>query len=171
MLTKINTEVGSAEANSYISVEEADAYFEARFLSGEGWSGLTVDQKAARLLQAAITIDRLQFIGERVSETQALAWPRRSSNEIGYYSTLTVLGRQIAVDEIPTAIKYAQVELALTIFDEDGEVLGTSSSLVKSESLGKWAISYQRNWLPIECQAAIDYLYPFLVNSTRTERA
>lgn len=172
MLSTINTEVGSAEANSYISVEEADAYFEARFFSGEGWSGLTTDQKTSRLLQATLVLDRLQFIGEPASLTQSLAWPRRSIHEIGYFShLLSALGKPIAPDEVPAAIKYAQTELALIIFDEEGTIFESSATPVKSETLGKFSISYVKTWPLLACPAAMDYLYPFLVNSTRTERA
>ncbi len=172
MLSTINTEVGSAEANSYLSVAEADAYFEARFLSGEGWSGLTTDQKTSRLLQAALVLDRLQYLGEPATDIQAMQWPRRSTYELGHYSTFRdALGHPIAPDEVPAAIKYAQAELALIIFDEEGNVVGSDPSKVRSETLGKFSISYVQTWPLLACQPALDYLMPFLVESTRVDRA
>jgi len=150
---------------------EADAYFAARFFSGEGWSGFTEPAKAARLWQAAVYIDRLQFVGKPTYDNQKRAWPRRPLYEIGYQSVLRVLGKAISRDEIPEAIKYAQAELADVILNEDGNVIQPAASTVRSETLGKWSIAYQQYVTPLlACPPALDYLYPFLVESSRIER-
>jgi len=172
MLSTIITTVGDPDANSYISLEEATAYFAGRFTIGDGWNAYTNDQKTSRLLQAALVLDRLQYLGEPATDTQAMQWPRRSTYELGHYSTLRdALGHPIRVDEIPQSIKYAQAELALVIFDEDGQVFGDFQEMVKSETLGKWSISYVPNRPLLPSEVVLNLLMPFLVESTRCERA
>ena len=91
-------------------------------------------------------------------------------SEGSYQSVLRVLGKAIGRDEIPEAIKHAQAELALVILDEDGNVIQPAASNVRSESLGKWSIAYQQYVAPLlACQPALDFLYPFLVESSRVE--
>jgi hypothetical protein len=171
MLTTINTEVGDPSANSYVSVEEADAYFAGRYLSGEGWSGFTEAQKVARLWQAAIAIDRLPFIGRPASVTQAMQWPRRSGVLDHEYSSLVVQGVRIPLQVVPQAIKYAQAELALVIFDDDGNLPSLDGSQIKSETLGKWSISYEPDVEPLlAAPVVLDFLFPYLLESTRLER-
>lgn len=67
---------GVTGANSYVSVAQADAYFEARGVAG--WLG-TDETKQAALIRASDYIDiRWSGVapGARLSETQGLAWPR-----------------------------------------------------------------------------------------------
>ncbi|MBC7332808.1 MAG: hypothetical protein H5T91_10370, partial [Synergistetes bacterium] len=61
--------------NSYISVSEADQYFQDS-LDGSIWSGLTDGQKARLLIEATFNIDSLPFIGFKKDSNQALEFPR-----------------------------------------------------------------------------------------------
>lgn len=74
--------VGDKDANSYASVEEADAYFAVR-LNADLWTNSPVDTKAKALILATSLIDQLEFSGRKVSvssedlpDYQALQWPR-----------------------------------------------------------------------------------------------
>ena len=89
---------GLPDANSYGTVEDADSYFTLRALNG--WSALALEAKQAALVQATDYIEMRfaeLFRGERLTETQALAFPR----VIPGYS------------EMPNRLAYATYEYAI----------------------------------------------------------
>lgn len=68
---------GLSNANSYVSVENADAYFQLR--ANDEWSTLEADAKVAALVSATQYIDLRwgpNLKGVRAFETQALEFPR-----------------------------------------------------------------------------------------------
>jgi hypothetical protein len=66
---------GIANANSYISVGDADAYQLNRGRSA--WAALDADAKSSALIQATEFVDStFAWIGKRKTSTQALKWPR-----------------------------------------------------------------------------------------------
>ena len=72
------TGTGVPEANSYCSVEYADAYFSLR--GREAWAALTLERKQAALIDATDYINVRwgeRFVGHKYSETQGLPWPRK----------------------------------------------------------------------------------------------
>lgn len=76
MAFTFDSTVGGANANSYVSVSDADDYFTAH-LEGSFWTALTAGQKQAALVQATNRIDMEQFGGQRTNQnTQRLAFPR-----------------------------------------------------------------------------------------------
>jgi len=96
---------GGASANSYISVEDADDYFAMR-VHADGWSKAPTEEKQKALMDATRRLDRIQYMGEKNSMTQALEWPR----------TGAILRDEIIDDdEIPTRILDATCELALAV--------------------------------------------------------
>ena len=67
---------GKVDANAYADAADGNAYFEGH-LYATGWTGATAGQKDAALVMASRVIDaEYQFHGKRVSESQALQWPR-----------------------------------------------------------------------------------------------
>jgi hypothetical protein len=61
-----------ANANSYVDLAEAND-----LLSDiSNWDNLSDDLKTSALLQAAILIDKEEFIGEKYSDEQAMQFPR-----------------------------------------------------------------------------------------------
>lgn len=116
---------GAANANSYGTLAEAEAYF-ANHPDLETWDEAT-DQEEA-LIWAAMRLDEYDFIGEPASDTQSLKWPRTSDDvfEIGWGDT-----------EIPLRLKYAQFELALErLKDVASGTSGTDSQPVSSLKIG-----------------------------------
>lgn len=71
--------VGTADANSYATVAEADEYASYR-VGGAAFIALTSDQKIQALVTATSDIDTLEalpgLLGDRYTDTQALAFPR-----------------------------------------------------------------------------------------------
>ena len=67
---------GKADANSYASIADGDAYHEGH-LYATAWTAASVVNKAKALVLATRLIDAyVRFNGWRLSEAQALEWPR-----------------------------------------------------------------------------------------------
>lgn len=66
---------GAVNANSYVTVAQADAYLAARLNAG-AWTSATADTKAAALIEAQRSMQTLPWLGARATASQALAWPR-----------------------------------------------------------------------------------------------
>lgn len=121
---------GKPDAQSYVSVADADAILAARGYTA--WAGYTEAQKEARLINAAAYIDgAYAFTGTTITKTQALSWPRT-----GAY---TSDGWAIDIDEIPAAVKAGQClaaleETLLETLDRGG--------LVQSETVGPVSVTY-----------------------------
>jgi hypothetical protein len=123
--------IGSPTANSYLTVEEMDAYIGARpGFDGSVWVALPQATKEFELVLAAQIEDGLSFRGERAVLGQAMAFPRimpdsplfiedRSGKFMPYtdwealcdYAGLT--GCPIPV--IPDGVKSAQAEIAFQV--------------------------------------------------------
>src|SRR5262249_40434434 len=97
---------GLSTANSYVSEDEADAYFDDR--ANDTWANSTADKEAA-LIRATQSLDVIywtRFSGTKLNgRDQALQWPRTGATD--------VLGNVIDSDEIPVEIKQATFELAV----------------------------------------------------------
>lgn len=105
----IITTPGAANANSYRTVLEADAYFTTRPYS-TAWASIVgasaEDTKAALLIEATRRIDERAYHGIRQSATQALAFPRYGllDSETGHI-----------VETIPVDVGHATCEMALAL--------------------------------------------------------
>jgi len=113
----VETGVGLATANSYLSVAQADAYH-AQYGSSAAWAGASWSQKEAALVLATQYLDITyegRWRGRKASATQALAWPRFGGLDNDAYT--------IAGDGVPENLKRATAELALRVVLGD-ELLG-----------------------------------------------
>ena len=107
MAVTIVATVGSASANSYATLAEAETYCEAR-LNVTLWDAATDDNKNRALVEATRELDVLGWDGYRTDDVQALAWPREwvvnpDDPNLDYYDN----------DEIPQRVKDSTCELAL----------------------------------------------------------
>lgn len=111
MALVIDATVGGASANSYVTVVEADAYFEADLYSGT-WDAADNTKKAKALVMATRILDQeCSWIGDRADENQALRWPRVNAEDSD--------GESIDETIVPTAIKNATFELAKSLLSTD----------------------------------------------------
>lgn len=105
---------GSATANTYATLIEADAYFATR-LRSTFWTDATDPEKEAALREAARILDAIiEWTGSAVDDVQALMWPRNGM--------LTRRGFAIPTSgstSIPSELKDAQCELAIRLLAED----------------------------------------------------
>lgn len=98
-------------SNSYVTVAEADAYFDAR-LHASAWTSASTGDKNAALIWATRLIDsNVCFTGSPTSSSQPLAWPR--TGMIGRN------GGTVASDAIPQQLKDATCEMALLLLAGD----------------------------------------------------
>ena len=119
------TTIGGATSNSYITLAEASDYFEAR-LDGESWFDESDDRHKQALITATRKLNGLNWLGDRVTTTQVLAWPRidvpkRDSAGVCTYGWGGYLysgyGDYYRSDEIPDLIKEAQAEFAFALLE------------------------------------------------------
>lgn len=103
-LTLVST-VGTPDANSYVTMDEANAYASTLVFPGL-WATASDEQKKAALIQAARLMNSLGWKGQRFDRSQALAWPRCD-------------GYAIAWSDVPAAVKNAQSEFAIRLLEKD----------------------------------------------------
>ena len=101
--------------NSYVTVDNADSYFETR-IDSAAWFDASDEVKEQALVTATQLVDDNAWIGSAVSPSQALAWPRKYAI---YYDQR--LGQEISfsVTEIPERLKTAIYEQALHLVNNE----------------------------------------------------
>jgi len=127
------TTIGGSTSNSYVTIDEAQTYFDSR-LGSELWMNLSeADNKLRALIQAANRLQVENWLGNRVASAQRLAWPRVDVVKVdavgvGWgYGTSYAWGpgytEYYQSTEIPQQVKDAQCELALAYLNgfDDGE--------------------------------------------------
>ena len=119
MPSAIVATAGSADANSYLTLAASNSQAD-NSLAGTSWLAASTDNRTRALLSATTYIDTLSFIGDRSSNTQALAWPRTNFNS----------DRTIASDEIPREIILATYDLAGTLLSNPTLFTATAAALV-----------------------------------------
>lgn len=150
---------GLATAESYVSV----AYATARNLSlgNSTWAGLTTAQMEEALRRATNYMEqsyRLRWAGFRLTDTQALAWPRRyvlrpdsSANALYGYGT-----GYYAFDAVPVEVQQACSDLALRA--AGGDLLADQTQRKSSVTVGPISTSYEAGGKLSTTYAAIDAL-------------
>ena len=122
MAITLHTTIGSNIANSYVSLSEAQDIVDGLVEDDDvtAWASATTDQKNRSLFTATVRLDRERFLGARVTNTQALQWPRQGVRKPDTYINTYSIGFpfRISTDyfaetEIPEQVKKAQVILAV----------------------------------------------------------
>jgi len=86
--------------DAYITLVEAEDYFETYRLETLVWDSATEDNKVKALNMSTCLIDTLNFLGTKTDSTQAHQFPRNQDTEV------------------PTDIKRACAELAYELLDD-----------------------------------------------------
>lgn len=137
---------GLADAEAYISAEDADAYFLAR--GNTTWAALTDEAKEAALRDGSdymLAVYGPRWKGSRVSATQALDWPRDG---------VVANGFEVGDDVVPTAVARANAELAVRA--SAGPLLGDQGAAVKQEVVGPISVTYQDGARQVTRYASVD---------------
>jgi len=132
----IDATLSGANANSYVTLAAANAYFET-VPDSSTWTNKTDDQKNRSLISATRLIDGLSFYGDRCTTTQALKWPRED---------YTVDGIDLACTLIPDPIKTATYELARALANDTDAITGTTGTtgIYDEVELGDLRVKYNK---------------------------
>lgn len=159
--------------DSYISQIDSTAYVTAHYVTTDikhtSWDALASDDKDAYLRKAAQIIDRQPFVGVKALLTQAMEFPRAiytNGGVAGLISYNLFLGTDWYIQtEVPSAVKNAQVEIALDLMIGISKRTELQRQGVKSFSIGKLSENYgsgKINALPYEAK---ELLAPYLLGS------
>ena len=106
---------GNADANSYASRTDGNAYHEGH-VAASVWTSATDAQKEAALVMATRALDALfRFGGWKATGTQALQWPRSECPDVEHAGGEEYL----AEDAVPACVRDATCELARQFLAED----------------------------------------------------
>lgn len=110
--------------NSYVTVAEADAYFGDR-LNADSWTSASAAIKSQALVTATRFIDERSWIGQAVSSSQKLGWPRNGAVYLD-----PRLGRRITIPntQVPDTVKQAVYEQALHMLKNEDVLAGNGRS-------------------------------------------
>lgn len=124
---------GIANANAYVSLTEADSYFQAR--NNLSWNVRTTPDKEKAILYATSFMDGVFYwLGHIKKNDQALGWPR-----ILVYDKE---GRSIDGDSVPLRVKNATCELALEALDKPLSPSLARGGDVKRQKVASLEIEY-----------------------------
>lgn len=127
MAIVIEDGTGKSNAEAYISVADADAYFAAR--GNAAWEALADDAKEQALRAGADYLHGYTWKGYRLTTTQALVWPRYG-----------VVVDGVTQAPVPEAIRRSNAELAVRA--SSGSLLVDAGAQVKSETVGPISVTY-----------------------------
>ena len=122
MAVTIDATAGGADANSYITLDDAQDIIDGMVEDADvtAWGSATDDQKNRALYTATQRLDRERFLGARATDTQALQWPRTGVRKPDTYVNTYATGFPFRIsddyftdEEIPDQVKRAQVVLAV----------------------------------------------------------
>ena len=154
MAATIDATLKGENANSYVTLAEANTYFQT-VPSSTTWDDKTDDQKNRALISATRWIDTLNFYGDRCDNGQALSWPRND------YHVDRV---ELVCTSIPTDIKYATYELARALANDTDAVTGNTGTggLYEKVKLGDLEVQYNTESQATGTVNNIFDVYPWL---------
>jgi hypothetical protein len=123
---------GAADANSYLTVEEADEYFEYH-LYATTWTAASETTKESALVMASRLIDAMfVWVGLATTSTQSLTWPRTGMLSRNMYP--------IEDTVIPAELKAATAEYAVSLMTTNSvapnEAFAQGVKEIKAGSVG-----------------------------------
>jgi len=131
---------GKADANSYASVAEGDAYHDGH-LYATAWTAATTANKEKALVFATRLIDaEFRFKGSKANSTQALQWPREECRDPDGTDDL-------ASDAVPTAVVQATCEMARELLVKDRTAAHAGEGL-KYQNIGSTQTGYDKTDTP-----------------------
>jgi len=150
----INATLSSTTANSYVTLADANAYFET-VPDSSTWTNKTDDQKNRALISATRWIDSLNYYGDRCDEDQALKWPRNNYD---------VDGVELECSLIPNDIKYATYELARALANDTGAITDSTGTtgLYDEVQLGDMRVKYSKTSQAVGTINNVFDVYPWL---------
>lgn len=136
--------------DSYVTVEEADAYIAEHFLSTDEqrkvWE-MAGDDKEIALRRACAALDSLMYRGVKYSISQTLAFPRYfGENYTMIDGMLYASDRCPELKKVPPTVKAAQIEEALEVISptEATEDKDIRNNPIQSYSIGHLSETFDK---------------------------
>lgn len=158
----VETGDGIPEANSYVSLAEAEQYFDLQNRSF--WSEMSDREHEAALTMATQYLDgRYQFsyVGMKASDVQGLHWPRIGARDPNGYK----------LTGVPQAVKTATMETAAASVSGDLFVDENTGERVQSFSAGAFSVTFTGGAPSRRIQAVESAISAVLHRSTRLLRS
>lgn len=144
--------------NSYISVANANTYFED-LIHADSWASATSETRSKALITATKMLDRRYWAGTKyqAAPTQVLDWPRSGITDPE--------GVEVAEDTVPQFILDATCELALALVEDSSLQSAEDSDSIRSirtgtvsvEFFGSKATDFMSTGFPQIVQELINY--------------
>ena len=163
----LDSTVGGASANSYVTQATAATYFADRLDATEWDDAVTGGTAESALIMATTRLDAERYRGSRTYSTQRLQWPRwgvYDPDDIWMYSHQT----------IPDPIKVATYELALVILKDTTYMGDTGLEAFDSVTVGPLSIDPRHQMTPALPGIVLQVLQHLLLGggfSTKVVRA
>jgi hypothetical protein len=150
MAVTIDATAGGANANSYLTLSDAQAIVDGMVEDADvtAWASATTDQKNRALYTATQRLDRERFLGARATDTQSLQWPRTGVRKPDTYVNTYATGFPFRISEdyftdteIPDQVKRAQVVLAVYLNNNKDGIGLSGLEDFKSVSIGNISIT------------------------------
>jgi hypothetical protein len=126
---------GATNANSYVTVPEADAYNDSRPHADVWENTETLDKARALLLATRLLETRITWKGAPATTVQALQWPRRG--------LVNRVGVEVSPATIPVDLKDATSELARLLLRTDKTAENAIATLgITSLKAGPTALTF-----------------------------
>jgi len=144
MSTTLTTTYANSEANSYVSLAEAEvivttlSYLTFLGLDVSGWSGASDEAKKVALVMAAKRIDAQRFIGYKYLNNQALQWPRVRTGKRPF-------NHETSDTAAPETVQQAQVADAVSMLNAADK--HPTEEGIASESIDGHNVVYDRKHL------------------------
>ena len=158
----------TVNTDTYISAADCATYLAANYITTDpklvAWNLLSADNKDVLLRQAAKLLDRQPLQGYKYLTTQAMEFPRYTYSEAYDDDNLHPLLQENGFycdGTVPTAVKYAQCEIALSLQSGSSARMEMQRQGVKSFSLGSLSESYTGTNNSIPSHEAKQLLAPF----------
>lgn len=154
MTLTVEDGTGLEDAESYLSVSDADAYHAAR--ANEAWNDYDTATKEAALRKATQYIDGRwgrRFPGAPLTSTQALCWPRDPTDW---------------PDALPKPLIHSCAELALRAAAEDLMPDLDRGGAVQSQSVGPLSVTFFESAAPGKTFPWVERLMARLVGTAGT---
>ena len=163
---------GKTDADSYLSVTDADTY-NTNHSASAAWiaAAEAVKEKALRLATQYLDVRYAgRWKGYKSTDAQALAWPRIVAEKEDCYDSA-----YYAHDALPVVLKDATAELALRVVGGDTLFADiTKPGPIKSQSVTvgpiQKSITYMGGYTQVKGYPLIDGLVKSLINSGTLER-
>jgi hypothetical protein len=140
MTLSVNSNPLDTSCNSYVSLAEADTYTADIVMQPsrqDTWDNLDDDVKARYVVNATRLLDNLaQWVGDKYSRDQRLKWPRINACIDGFLLDSTI---------VPEQVKWATIEMALWLMDNDGLTQVKTNYELDKVSVGSIRIDFNED--------------------------